>query len=107
MLFVVVLFSFGYNRVYERGVIMTDRELLEFIAAQVGNLTQKVDKIDERTGSLEEGQKRIEKVVTNIEHDYGQKLKALFDGYKQHTDILERIEKEVTKQEEIIMRRIK
>lgn len=86
---------------------MTDRELLEFIAAQVGNLTQKVDKIDERTNNLEEGQKRLEKILTGIEHDHGQKLEALFDGYKQHTDILERIEKEVTKQEEIIMRRVK
>ncbi len=35
------------------------------------------------------------------------KLDTLFDGYKQNSDKLDRIEKEVSKQEEIILRRIK
>jgi pyridoxal/pyridoxine/pyridoxamine kinase len=66
----------------------------------VGGLTQKVDKSEDRVGN-------IENIVTGMEHDNSRKFEALFDGYKQNTDILERIEKEVTKQEEIIMRRVK
>jgi len=34
-------------------------------------------------------------------------MNLLFDGYKQNADRLDRIEKEVTKQEEVILRRIK
>jgi archaellum component FlaC len=79
---------------------MTDRELLELIAAEVGGLKNSM-------GGLENRMQKIENIVTNIEQDHGEKLKALFDGYYQHTDILERIEKEVSKQEEIIMRRVK
>ena len=45
--------------------------------------------------------------IVRMENELNPKVKALFDGYKQHTDILERIEKEVTRQDEIIMRRIK
>lgn len=51
--------------------------------------------------------KDLKKDVVRIENNHGAKLDALFDGYKQHNDILERIESEVTKQEEIIMRRVK
>ncbi|HOV27747.1 MAG TPA: hypothetical protein PK566_19010 [Pseudobacteroides sp.] len=45
--------------------------------------------------------------IIRLENELNPKVKALFNGYKQHTDILERIETEVTKQEEIIMRRVK
>lgn len=45
--------------------------------------------------------------IIRLENELEPKVQALFDGYKQHTDILGRIENEVTKQEEIIMRRVK
>lgn len=45
--------------------------------------------------------------IVRMENELCPKVKALFDGYKQHTDMLERIEKEVSRQDEIIMRRIK
>ena len=107
---------------------MTDRELLEFIAAQVGNLTQDVGNLKQDVGdlkqdvgdlkqdvgdlkkglsNLEKKVDSIDKTVIRIENDHGSKLAALFDGYNQNSDKLERIENEVTKQEEIIMRRIK
>ena len=86
---------------------MNDRELLEYIAAQVGKLTQNI-------GELQAGQKdadirlgKIENIVTRIENDHGEKLEALLDGYKQNAEKIGRIEKEVSKQEEIIMRRVK
>ena len=45
--------------------------------------------------------------VLKLENDINPKIEALFDGYKQNTETLERIEKEVSKQEEIIMQRVK
>ena len=49
----------------------------------------------------------VEKTVVRIENEHGQKLDALFDGYKQNSEKLDRIEAEVSKHEEIIMRRIR
>ncbi len=51
--------------------------------------------------------KDLKKTVLRIEQDHGNKLQALFDGYKQHSDQLDRIEVEVSKHEEIILRKIK
>lgn len=42
--------------------------------------------------------------VINIETDHGKKLSALFDGYKQNSDKLDRIQEEVSKHEEIILK---
>lgn len=59
---------------------MNDRELLEYIATQVGTLTSQVDTL---TKDMSEAKSRlisVENIVTRIEHDHGQKLQALFDG---------------------------
>ncbi|WP_425449380.1 hypothetical protein [Dethiothermospora halolimnae] len=49
----------------------------------------------------------IKKTVIKIENDHGQKLDALFDGYKQNSEKLNEIEEEVKKHEEVIIRRVK
>ncbi len=49
----------------------------------------------------------LERTVIRIENDHGRKFEALFDGYTQNSKKLDRIEKEVTRHEEIIIRRIK
>ncbi len=97
---------------------MTDRELLELIAAQVGALTQNVSELKEGQNTLtqdvselKEGQKKVENEVrkTNvtIENDIKPKVTALFDGYTQTNNKLDRIEKEVSRHEEVIIRKIK
>lgn len=90
---------------------MKDSELLEYIAAQVGKLTQDVGKLTQDVGEIKEGQKdvsqRVTKVEAIIENEINTKLEALLDGYRQNAEKIDRIEKEVTKQEEIIMRRVK
>ena len=100
---------------------MTDRELLELIAAQVGSLTTQVDKVDNRLTNVENRMTRVEtdltevkadvrftkETVVKIEHEHGQKLKALFDGYNLTGEKLDRIELEVTKHEEFIIKRLK
>ena len=76
---------------------MTDRELLELIAAKVGGLETDV--------------KELKKITTKtdlaIENEIKPKIQTLFDGYIQNSDKLDRIEKEVSKQEEVILRKIK
>ena len=86
---------------------MNDRELLELIATQVGSLTQEVGDIKKGLYNLEKKVDDIDKIVIRIENDNHIQHTALFDGWKHNTQQLERIENEVTKQEEIIMRRIK
>lgn len=78
----------------------SDRELLELIAAQVGKLTMDMDEIKSEA-------KDVKKTVLKIENEHGEKLSALFDGYKQNSEKLDRIEEEVSKHEEIILRRIR
>ena len=90
---------------------MTDRELLEFVAAQVGKLTQDIGELKDSQKELKDSQKdivkRITKIETILENDVKIKLEVLLDGYKQNAEKIDTIEKEVTKQEEIIMRRVK
>ena len=49
----------------------------------------------------------INKTVIKIENEHGEKLSALFDGWKQNTEQLARIENEVSRHEEVILRKIK
>ncbi|WP_222927495.1 hypothetical protein [Biomaibacter acetigenes] len=96
----------------------SDRELLELVLAQVSKLTMDMDgmksemrerfnQVDERFNQIEQRIDKIEKTVIKIEHEHGEKLSALFDGYKQNSDKLDRIETEVSKHEEVILRRIR
>jgi len=92
---------------------MTDRELLELIAAQVGKLTSKADNIEielndvkTKVSGLTSEVNDIKKIMLKIENDHGRKLDALFDGYKQNAEKLTRIEEEISKHEEIILRRV-
>ena len=51
--------------------------------------------------------KFTKEAVIKIESDHGHKLGALFDGYKLNSEKLDRIETEVAKHEEVILRRIR
>ncbi|UZQ85080.1 hypothetical protein ODU73_002182 [Thermoclostridium stercorarium] len=91
---------------------MTDRELLEMIAAKVANMDMQLTEIREGfkkvNRELSEVKSRltsIENIVTRIENEHGQKLQALFDGYKQHTDQIERIGQAVIEHEEILFKK--
>ena len=65
------------------------------IKEQLSEISKKLDKKADKSD------------IVRLENELTPKIQALFDGYKQHTDILERIENEVMKQDEIIMRRVK
>jgi len=93
---------------------MTDRELLVMVVEKVGKLTQDVGEIKSDVGELKsdvgelKGEvQSIKNTVIHIENDHGAILKALFDVYVQNSDKLDRIEKIVSMQEEVILRKIK
>lgn len=65
------------------------------------------EQVNVRLDKLENRMDNVENAVVRIENDHGQKLAVLFDGYKQNSEKLDRIEAEVTKHEEIILRRIR
>jgi hypothetical protein len=58
---------------------MNDRELLEFIAAQVGNLTAKFNNLETKVNNLETKVNQIGNQVTVIESEHGKKLDILFE----------------------------
>lgn len=56
---------------------------------------------------FKELKKAVAKIEIKLEQNIEPNIEALFDGYKQNSDKLDIIEKEVSKQEEVIIRRIK
>ena len=83
------------------------------LTSQVGMLTTQGDTITNQVGTLTKQAGAItgevaliKETVVGIENDHGLKLNALLDGYKLHSEKLEMIAAEVSKHEEIILRRI-
>ena len=106
---------------------MSERELLQLIANQVNRLTKDVEEIRSTmatkseleeirstmatknemeeirsTMATKEELAKIKAIVIRCENDHGEKLGALLDGYKQHSEILnehtvrlERIEEKI------------
>ena len=77
-------------------------------------MSKKIDSIEDAQSILavevkgiKETVNSINNTVVKIENGHGEKLSALFDGWKQNTEQLDRIEKEVTRQEEVILRKVK
>lgn len=98
-----------------------NEQLFELITKMYGEMQEgfkdvngRLDKVEGRLDGVEgrldgvEGElANIKKTVIHIENDHGKKLQALFDGHTQLNSQLERIENEVTRHEEIIIRKVK
>lgn len=89
-----------------RGDILEDK-MFELMSKMYSEMKQNFANVDKRLDSIESDVKSLKKDIIRMENDLKPKVEAALDGYKQHTDVLERIEKEVSRQDEIIMRRIK
>ena len=86
---------------------ITNEQLFEFMTKMYGEMQEGFTEINSRINNLESEMRETKNKVIIIEQEHGKKLDTLFDGYKQNSDKLDRIEKEVSKHEEIILRRIK
>lgn len=81
-----------------------DDKLFELVEKMYSDLKNEISSVKK---DLTNEIRTVGNRVLKLENDINPKIEVLFDGYKQNTETLERIEKEVSKQEEIIMRRVK
>lgn len=84
-------------------------KVFELLTEMYSEMTEQFSEITEQFKEIKSklDEKADKSDIVRIENELNPKAEALFDGYKQHTDILERIEKEVSRQDEIIMRCVK
>lgn len=78
------------------------------------NKSQLFDLMEKMYSEMQEGFtgvrneiKDLKKQVTLIENDHGEKLEVLLDGYMQNAEKINRIEHQVSKQEEFIIKKVK
>lgn len=79
-----------------------DEKIFEFMTKMYSEIKQQFDVVNKK---LDEKSDKTD--IIKLENDLVPKIEALFDGYKQTAEKLDHIEKQVSKQEEIILRRIK
>jgi len=90
---------------------MNEDKIFDLIEKMYSDLKGDIGSIktemNDRFTKLENEVAQVKKTVISIENDHGHKLEALFDGYKQNTEQLTRIESEVSRHEEVILKRVK
>jgi archaellum component FlaC len=67
------------------------------VNGRFNKVDERFDKIDKRFDKVDERIDRLEKTVHKIEHEHGEKLSALFDGYKQNSQKLDILNGKVDK----------
>ncbi|NLI89953.1 MAG: hypothetical protein GX366_06050 [Epulopiscium sp.] len=82
---------------------MENEKLFELVTKIYSEMQEGFEELKEE---IRENKASTTKIESKIENDITSKLEALFDGHIQNTHQLERIEKEVLKHDEIILRRI-
>lgn len=70
------------------------------------NMSTKDDlaRVESKVDNLET---KVDKLSIKVEQDLEPKIQVLFDGYSTHTEQLTRIEDEVARHDEVIIRRVK
>ncbi|PRR77643.1 hypothetical protein CLLI_22070 [Clostridium liquoris] len=86
---------------------MESEKIFDLMEKMYADLKDGQDNLKKGQDDLSSRLANVEKTVIKIENEHGEKLNALFDGYKQNSEQLNRIEHEVAKHEEVILRRIK
>lgn len=84
-----------------------EEKILNFLEKMYIDLQETKEQMQKGFEKVNSELQEVKNTVTRIENEHGQKLGALFDGYKQNSDKLDRIEVEVSRHEEIILRRIR
>lgn len=80
---------------------------MDRLETKIEHIDNKVDNLETKVDNLETKVKHIDNKVTIIEQEHGKKLTALFDGYTQNAQKLDNIQEEVSRHEEVILKRIK
>ncbi|HHU32594.1 MAG: hypothetical protein ACOX1Y_04715 [Zhaonellaceae bacterium] len=88
-------------------MLNNEEKIFNLLEKMYVEFNKRFKSIDKRFENIEAELSTVKATVVNIENDHGQKLDALFDGYKLNSEKLDRIEAEVAKHEEVILRRIR
>lgn len=83
---------------------MENEKLFDFMSQMYSEMKDGFKQVNERLAKVES---EVKKTNITIENDIMPKIEVLFDGHIQNSDKLDRIEKEVNRQDEIILRKIK
>jgi peptidoglycan hydrolase CwlO-like protein len=86
----------------QKGFGKVDKQFQQ-VDSKIDSLDNRIDSLDNRITNLEN---EVRKTNIVIENDIKPKIEALFDGFKQNSDKLDRIEAEVTKHDEFILKKI-
>ncbi len=81
---------------------MENEKLFDFMSQMYSEMKDGFKQVNERLAEVES---EVKKTNITIENDIMPKIEALFDGHIQNSDKLDRIEKEVNRQDEIILRK--
>lgn len=83
---------------------ISNERLFEFMTKMYSEMQEGFRQVNSRVDNVEN---EIKKTNTKIDHEVMSKIDLLFEGHKQNSDKLDRIEKEVSRHDEFILRRIK
>jgi pyridoxal/pyridoxine/pyridoxamine kinase len=92
---------------------MGNQQFQSAVLEKLEQLTTRMDSMENRMGSIEANMAtkdelaRVKEIVVKIENEHGLKLGALFDGYVQNADKLDRIEKIVARHDEALLKKVK
>jgi predicted nucleic acid-binding Zn-ribbon protein len=67
----------------------------QLLEKMYSEFSTRFDKVEADIQGLKGDVRGLKNDVLRIEHDHGQKLQALFDGYKQHDQRLDVLEKKI------------
>lgn len=87
-----------------------ENKIFELMEKMYGEMQELKSEMQGLKSEMQEAKSRlgsVEKTVLKIENNHGEKLDALFDGYKQNSEKLEEIDEKVSKHEEFIITRVK
>ncbi|AGC68514.1 hypothetical protein Cst_c15270 [Thermoclostridium stercorarium subsp. stercorarium DSM 8532] len=66
---------------------------LDNLENRLDKVENRLDKVENRLGNVENRLNTVEGHITRIENEHGQKLNALFDGYKQVYETIHEFDK--------------
>lgn len=85
---------------------ISNEQLFGFMSQMYIEMQEGFKELGNEVKELKNELKEAKNKVILMEQEHGKKLDALFDGYRQNSDKLDRIAEEVSKHEEIILRRL-
>lgn len=82
-------------------------ETLKLILEKISNMDNNMQEMKGKINTIDDRLTSLEQNMVRMEDKMDTKLSALFDGYKQNTEQIQELKKELSSQEEFIIKRVK